>query len=530
MADVLLPPRLKGAANTFRYVDQTGVTRGIYTGAVETTSYGGDRIGITLSSRPEGGSSSSGKARGADLRAWIASLRGRQSRVWIPDHAYLSPRGSFPTTELFLNPSFQSGVLSWAPGSDYTVTSADEVLRARRTAFTGITSVFSQSVNLTLNAPHVLRLFRRTGRGSFTAQQLGDSSDDMFSPFIVDGMTSFAWIPVSANPHVLMLFDSAANGEVPGDFADFMMASVARCALVDGGANLLKQSTAFGTSPWTLTNVTISTGQAAPDGTTNACALRENTTNSGHSVSQSSLTVPAGTLDVSLTAYVKASTRNWGYLELVESTGSTAVLAYFNASTGAFGTIFTGVNWSNVRTFVDNVGNGWWRISVVGRKTNAATNIVAAIGLANADNSSSFAGTGTNIGWFIFEAVAALSGVPTRPSHTTTTAAAQTPTVGGSMFLKGLPPSTAALLMPGDWVQVGNQLCMTQAALDSDGLGNGLWQFSPSLRFPANDNDPITVNQPMGRFVYAGSDSPSWDNVPGIFTSFSADFEEACDA
>lgn len=101
---------------------------------------------------------------------------------------------------------------------------------------------------------------------------------------------------------------------------------------------------------------------------------------------------------------------------------------------------------------------------------------------------------------------------------------------GSSLNVDQLPNSTNGLLLPGDPFEVitsrGSELKLCTAALNSNGSGAGTLHFEPPLRGTVADNAAVIVEQPMGRFIFTG-DVPQWSNEPGIFTTASAEFEEA---
>lgn len=97
---------------------------------------------------------------------------------------------------------------------------------------------------------------------------------------------------------------------------------------------------------------------------------------------------------------------------------------------------------------------------------------------------------------------------------------------GSTLAVDMLPASTAGLLLPGDWVAVGLELKRVTAPLNSDGSGNGTLQFSPPLRASPADNDPVIVNQPLGRFILSSSEN-GWESSAGIYSTYSFDMVEA---
>ena len=145
--------------------------------------------------------------------------------------------------------------------------------------------------------------------------------------------------------------------------------------------NLALRSNTFNTT-WTNVGSSETSGQAGYDGTTNAWSLIEDSSTGLHVLLQTIATTGLVTLSV----YAKAGTRNWVYLRGVQSSAN--VRAWFNLSTGAIGTVE-----ANGTAKIESVGNGWYRCSLT--VANFQTGFESYIGVASADNASSYTGNGT---------------------------------------------------------------------------------------------------------------------------------------
>jgi hypothetical protein len=526
MADIFLSPRLRFASNQFRYIDSTGMTRGIYTGAIETTAYGGDRFGASLTSVSIGGQTADGRDRRAQLLTWLASLKGKQNRAWLPDHAYRQ-RGSFSAPELLSNGLFRD-VTGWAGANGASLTAIDDTLRVTLGGATANPQA-GANVAVTGNVPYVVRAFLRSGRGTtLPALQASDGVASSGVAQVSDGLAIVTVTPTTT-PLALLLYGAATNNIQAGDFFESQYVSVSRCALVDNGANLLLQSDTPGGTSWGATNMTTAVSGTDPSGLTTAYALTETTANGNHLVSQSA-TVAAAAADFALSFYVKKGIRTFCQLLMTEATGSTQLSSSFDANTGVVGaTQATGANWSNLRTFVEACGNGWFRFTIVGRKTNAATSIGCYLLANTTDGTGGYVGSTSGVALSVWRASFSASYFPTRATQTSTVnSPGGVLQDGASLNLKGLPPSSQGLLLQGDLVQCGTQLMMVTTALNSDAVGYGHLRFSPPLRRAPVNGDPVIINNPMGRFVFIGK-NPEWANEPGVFTTTSAEFEEACD-
>lgn len=126
-----------------------------------------------------------------------------------------------------------------------------------------------------------------------------------------------------------------------------------------GRENILLQSNQFDTT-WTATNASVTSGQSGYDGSSDAWLLQATSTNNAR-VQQTVTTDLTHTFSV----YAKKGTSDYMQLRL---TGDATVLAYFNLANGTVGTT-SGV----VTTDITDIGNGWYRCSLVsdGAKTSA---------------------------------------------------------------------------------------------------------------------------------------------------------------
>jgi hypothetical protein len=158
--------------------------------------------------------------------------------------------------------------------------------------------------------------------------------------------------------------------------------------------NLLTYSEQFDNAAWTKLQSSVTANSAtAPDGTTTADSLIEDSSTNTHLVLQIPSGVSANTV-FTMSVYVKPNGRNW--IRLVENNGS-GIAAYFDIQNGALGTVLGGT------TAISSVGNGWYRCSIRGTTGAAQTSINFNIRLANANGGESYTGNGTS-GVFIWGA------------------------------------------------------------------------------------------------------------------------------
>lgn len=530
MADLLFPPHACISAQRVDVVSNTASARSIFTGATRTVDRGGDRFrwSITRSNA----SDRDGYAERAILKAFLAQARGQANRVWFSDPAYVQ-RGSFPATELLTNNTFANGTTDWTTDGRASLSVVDRVLRSTLTMAptVGTPLFFRNSVSVTQYAQYVLRIAVSNADfspGSWHAA-FRDSGSVLIasaSPTSSLGITSVSTVSYESTLRVDLRIQGF-TGLMAGRYAESPYISLSRCALIDNGTNLLLQSDEFDTS-WTTTRASIDDQAAvAPDGTSTADSIIEDSTaNNTHFVSQA-VTISSAALDYAFTVALKAGTRTWARVAMQEASGSMVASVYVNLSTGALGSTATEAGWANTRAFITAMGNGWYAVSVVSRKTSAATSITARIDLATANNNNSYSGDGSsNI--YAWRATLAQSSFPTRLVQTTTAASSGTSQTGKDFYIKGCPASTNGLLLPGDRVQIGTQLCEVVAPLNSDAAGLGYLQLAWPLRTPPANNQPVIINNPMARCVLTSNEG-GWSDTPGGFSEFDFQIEESLD-
>jgi hypothetical protein len=122
--------------------------------------------------------------------------------------------------------------------------------------------------------------------------------------------------------------------------------------------NLALQSNTFSNASWIKTDISVTSGQAGYDGTTNAW-LVANTAASGNLTQ----TISFSGFNT-LSFYAKAGTHNYVFLLL--NGGGFNATAVYNLSTGAI----TDASGDALITTATSVGNGWWRITITGSRSN----------------------------------------------------------------------------------------------------------------------------------------------------------------
>lgn len=521
MTDLWMPD-VRQAQCQPRIIDKTGRFSSPVSGNIRTVKRAGTRWGFLATY------ASLTPHERAKLEPVITWLGGAENRVlYSPGDAV--QRGSFPSQELLTNNTFHntgSGITGWASGTDYSIVANDEILTCLRIANTVPTNLLIQTVTgLTLYAPVVLRAMTVEGRGihSSIGPQINNSEVGVVG--LTPGYRQLTYVPRGSSI-VAGLADYVNAGQMAGDYFSVPYMSLARCPLVDNGRNLLINSDIPGGAGWNNGGITASpNGTQAPDGTNTAYYLDETTATSAHYTFQSvSL---AGPRDLTMSVFVHPVLRNFCWLGLTEFPNNTGIQAWFNLTTGAVGTITAAVSpWSDVRTSVEPYGNGWLRLTLTAHCTSSFTSIAVQVGAAPSDGTTSYTGVGSPVALLLWRASFSESATTARAVATAGAANPGTIQSGSGLWVKGLPPSTKGLLLVGDWFEINQELKKVTAALSSNAAGLGYLQFSPPLRFGPNDNDPIILNHPVGRFIL-NSNENGWTANPGIFADFSMDFIEA---
>jgi len=188
-------------------------------------------------------------------------------------------------------------------------------------------------------------------------------------------------------------YDLNANGE-PSSCPSFLMEKEA--------TNLSVFSQDLHDAAWAKSNITATANvTTSPDGLINADKFTDDTVDGRHKFSDSFAAVDAKNYTLSIFAkYVEGSDIDKMYLLAATSTPTTK--AFFDIKNGV---ALTGGG------TIENYGNGWYRVSMV-ITTNATGNVLFEIGLAYADGTRNYVGTG-NGQMFIWGAQSEINQVQT---------------------------------------------------------------------------------------------------------------------
>jgi len=192
--------------------------------------------------------------------------------------------------------------------------------------------------------------------------------------------------------------------------------------------NVLQYSEQFDNAYWGKTNTTISSDAiAAPDGTTTADKLVENTATGTHDVRKLAISASASTAYTG-SIFVKAGERNRGQLQIYGNSGGSTVL--FNLVTKTVTAASYG-GWANASATITEFSNGWFRITNTATTNAGLTTINFATFMENASGSASYTGDGTS-GIYVWGAQ--LEAGSSATSYTITTASSATRSADNAAF------------------------------------------------------------------------------------------------
>jgi hypothetical protein len=162
--------------------------------------------------------------------------------------------------------------------------------------------------------------------------------------------------------------------------------------------NLVLRSEEFDNASWSKTGSSVTANTTtAPDGTSTADKLVEDTSTGGHLVLQSVAGL-ADSTTFTASIFCKADERHWAALTLIDKAGALNRV-WFNVSTGTQGTTNGTVSAFSAILFA----NGWYRLSVSVSTATGAGIPQVRLSIGSADNTASYTGDGTS-GLFLWGA------------------------------------------------------------------------------------------------------------------------------
>lgn len=187
--------------------------------------------------------------------------------------------------------------------------------------------------------------------------------------------------------------------------------------LVEAGrTNLLLRSQEFGTTWATFFSTVSSDASAAPDGTTTADSVIEDSSTQPHGVDQ---TVAAATnTTYTFSVYAKAGSRSWLRMRIDDGGGSNSNQCWFNLATGVAGTVQNTGTGTGAVARIQAMADGWYRCILTGQPASSSTGSVRCLlRVTTGDTVTAHAGnsTGNLLFWGgqLEAASAATSYIPT---------------------------------------------------------------------------------------------------------------------
>jgi len=518
--DVLIPPDIPIAEIEWRILDNTAVSTSPLNGVTTTFTRPGTRWGARLSFR---NLKDRDRAR---LLAILAAVRGRSGRIYFTSAADPARTGGYSFPELFTNADFANGTTGWTT-TLASLAVRDRVARLTVSAPGSNPQIYQTGIPVTQYAPHILRSMILAGKGLggvIVGPSITEASGQDANYVTARGLIFCVRVAAATSTSAFAIVVASQSGYETGHYLELPFTSYARCALVDNGGNYMLQSDAAQTT-WSASNLTVSANaHTAPDGTSTADGLIEDSSTGFHYLQQSYTRVSvAEDWCVYADAATIASSRNVA-LDLADGAGNGASCV-FDLTAGTAGTPSVTGTATNARAFIVNVGNGYWRCYLVARLP-ASTTARMQVLLANG-STLSYAGNGSGR-ISVWRMGAHRTGVPSRTTATAGTVTPPASQTGSGLYLKGLPASTQNIRAAGDMVEIilptGSQLVRLTAALDSDAAGLGYLQFENPVRVSPADNAAVIFNQPMMRGIL--TEGPAWPTRPGLFSDFDIDLIE----
>jgi len=309
---------------------------------------------------------------------------------WIPDGPGTAPvqtalSGAVGWQE-FLDWARDAGVFRFQPDENVPDFYVDNVqLMEPRKGFGSLSPDIKRNVRLKLRNPTMD--FHQALRGIMFEYAPGASLTDPVA-------ATFARAVV-AKRHGK---DSLLYEDASGVLRDRHYESALRTTLLEGSRqNLLLRSEEFEHASWSATTVTVSANaDVAPDGTTTADRLIEGALSQEHVKYQ---TLSGTTADVkhASSVFAKKGTRDFLVLTIRDLNSPTGqVMAWFNLSTGAVGTVSHSGVGSGESAYMEAFSNGWYRCTLVGACNAGDTTPVVTFGLSNANGTQIYTGDGVS--------------------------------------------------------------------------------------------------------------------------------------
>lgn len=261
--------------------------------------------------------------------------------------------------------------------------------------FTGLSSSVWSRISITVTASASGIVEHNIYPGNWNAQAVGNSViawgvqleqrsvATTYTPTTTASITNYIPQLLTAPANTPRINHNPTTGETLGLLVE------------ESRTNLLTYSEQFDNATWTKQQSSIiNNTTVAPDGTTNADKLVEDTSTTLHRAFQQ-VGASIGTYTYSL--YCKAAERTRVFVILSDNiTGSIGAYVDLSAGTVVADTATVGA-WTNISRSITPVGNGWYRVTVSGTTGGSMTSLLPMVYLSNgSSNNSTTTYTGTN--------------------------------------------------------------------------------------------------------------------------------------
>lgn len=275
--------------------------------------------------------------------------------------------------ELVTNGDFSNGTTGWTAGSGWSIGSgvasaagvtADGLRDSPSAYVTG--RVYQVSFDKTGTA--AMNVYIRTS--AVTTIPAGTTG--RVSVVIVAGAGATRGVEFYVSSAVATTIDNISVRELVGAIPARQATTANKPILRRGAVNRLFFSQDQSNANWGKSNTTVTAGATAPDATSTAYTLNEDTATSTHDLTQAR-TITTG-LAHTFSVYLKANGRTLARVMVTWNGVADRVHADFNLSNGTVGSaVITGTGVSTATPTITAIGDGWYRCTISGSCATGAT-------------------------------------------------------------------------------------------------------------------------------------------------------------